>query len=230
MKPITRLLPIFVFAVCILLSFGAVAHAASAVEPADGSLLDLLKPVLTAFQTGQYAYAGALALIVTVALVRRYGEAKYPWFGTDAGSAALVFTGALGTSCAASWSGGTSPTWASLWNAAGIALAALGGYAAIKKLFVEPYLTKLAAKGPAWLHKPAALILWIFQEVAPDRAPAPAAAPAAAAPAAAAPAAPVAPVAPAAPSQTGTGLAAPGVASANQTAASSPATTVQGDK
>jgi len=34
----------------------------------------------------------------------------------------------------------------------------------VKSLIVGPYLKHLAVVGPKWLHYPASLILWLFQE------------------------------------------------------------------
>ena len=73
-----RIIPVLTAAVVFLLSFGAVAHAAAAVEPAGGSLWDLLTPVYRAFLSGQYVFAGALSLVFAVALARRYGTDRSP--------------------------------------------------------------------------------------------------------------------------------------------------------
>ena len=49
-----------------------------------------------------------------------------------------------------------------------IAATAAGGYTMVKHLVVVPYLTKLATKGPKWLHAPAELVLWVFQYTTSD--------------------------------------------------------------
>ncbi len=162
-----------------LLTFTTVAHAAAAAEPADGSLLDLARPIYDAFLHGQYIYSGCLALVFAVALARRFGTARYPWLSTDAGSAALVLAGSFGGAMVTQITAGAGvvPTWPMAETALKIAFGAAGGYSVLKALVVHPYLEKLADKGPRWLHAPMALVLWIFQEAAPD-APTPPAPPA----------------------------------------------------
>ncbi len=53
-----RIIPILTTAAVFLLTFTTVAHAAAAAEPADGSLLDLARPIYDAFLHGQYIYSG----------------------------------------------------------------------------------------------------------------------------------------------------------------------------
>ena len=156
-----------------LISFSATAHAAAAVTPTDGTLLDTLQPVLEAFQHGHYLYAGSMALVLAVAIVRRYAPRYAPsladWFASDLGSAALALLGAFGASMVAR---GADVTWGMVWDSLCIAFGAAGGYATIKALVIAPYLTKLAGKGPAWMHEPMQLILWIFQETGSPPTPA----------------------------------------------------------
>lgn len=154
----------FALAFIFLGLFTATAHAANNVAGSDGSLIDLLQPVLAAFESGSYLYAGSLALVLAVALARRYGEPQYPWLGTKAGSAILTLVGSFGASMSAALMGDGSFSWLMVWHSLEIAFGAAGGYALVKALVVEPYLVRLADKGPAWLHSPMHLILWIFQE------------------------------------------------------------------
>lgn len=154
-----------------LLAFTGVAHAATAVEPTNGTLLDLLKPVLAAFGHGQKLYAGCLALVLLVAVVRRQFD-KDAWVHTDLGAAALTLAGSFGATLAVSLAGGAGVTWTMVWHAISIAFGAAGGYTMVKHLLVTPYLAHLADKGPAWLHAPAKLVLWIFQVAVPDAPPA----------------------------------------------------------
>lgn len=155
-------------AVC-LISFSATAHAAGAVTPADGSLLDYLTPVLAAFRDGSYLYAGSIALVVAVAIFRRYTPSYWPsasdWGATDAGGAVLTIIGAFGGSMVAALATDHDAfTWPLAWHSLEIAFGAAGGYTVLKHVLIEPYLVKFAGKGPAWLHYPMQAVLWIFQE------------------------------------------------------------------
>lgn len=158
------LLTPFVMAFAFLLAFTATAHAAAAVEPSGGSLLDLLQPVLDAFQHGSYLYAGSLALVVAVALTRRYIEPKYVWLSSDAGAGVLTLLGAFGASMVATFAGGVVFEWSLVWHSLEIAFGAAGGYTVVKHVIIAPYVKHLAESGPSWLHSPMKLILWIFQE------------------------------------------------------------------
>jgi hypothetical protein len=167
-KTLSRSIPILTTAIVFLLSFGAVAHAAAAVEPVDGSLLDLFRPVYEAFLTGHYMYAGSVSLVFAVALARRYGK-NVAWMHTDAGAAVLALLGSFGAAMAASLAGGSGPTLEMAWRALTIAFGAAGSYAVVKATIIRPYLAHLANKGPAWVHAPAEWLLWVFQEQLPAR-------------------------------------------------------------
>lgn len=161
-----HLVPALVTVIVTLLTFTTVAHAAGAVEPAHGSLLT---PVFDAFAHGNYLYAASLMLVALVALARRWGVTKWAWLATDAGGAAMVLVGSFGATMATHFADGNTPfTFASVWIAIRIAVGAAGGYTMIKHLFIAPYLQKLATKGPRWIHAPATLILWVFQEQMPE--------------------------------------------------------------
>jgi hypothetical protein len=151
--------------------------AASAAEPADGSLLDLFSPVKDAFAEGRYAYAGSLALVLGVAVARRYGGARFPWLHTKQGSAALVMLGSFAATMSARLAtAGATFAPSMLWDAFCVGAGAAGGYAALKALVVDPYLAPLAERYPR-AGAPLKMILWVF-EGAPDE-PTPPAAPAA---------------------------------------------------
>ena len=167
-----KIIPIIVTAAAFILTFTATAHAAAAIEPSGGSLLDLLQPVYLAFSEGHYLWAGATCLVLVVALARRYGTEKLPWLSTDAGSAFLVLAGSFGAALATSLTGGIQPTWAMAFIAFKVAFMAAGGYASLKALIIKPYVTYLATKGPSWMHAPAQLILWVFQETGIPQTPA----------------------------------------------------------
>ena len=160
-----------------LITFTATAHAAAAVSPSDGTLLDYLTPVIQAFRDGSYIYAGSIALVVMVAVFRRYAPRYWPaaggWSATDAGSAIITLVGAFGASMVAALATDHDAfTWALAWHSLEIAFGAAGGYTVIKHVIVEPYLLKCAGKGPAWLHYPMQMILWIFQETGKEPTPA----------------------------------------------------------
>lgn len=152
-----------------LVAFSATGHAATAATGDDGSLTDLLRPVYDAFRGGHYIAAGALALVLVVALLKRYAPGKLGAFvHGDAGGVlttlAISFAGAI----AAATGDGQAWTWSIAWTAGGIAFAAAGSYAMIKKLLVEPLLASAwwQAKAPAWLKAGAQMVLWIFDKPA----------------------------------------------------------------
>ena len=160
-----------------LAGFTVTARAADAVDPQDGSL-DLAKTVYDAFAGGHRAYAAAVALVLAVALIRKYAGARWKALHTDAGSALLVLAGSFGATLAATLAGGGPATAQAAWMALCTAFAAAGGYAALKQLVIMP----LAAKLPPWAAK---VLTWLFvhasdpSNVAPATTPAPAPAPAA---------------------------------------------------
>lgn len=122
-----------------MLGFTTTAFAATAVTDPDSSLLDLAKPVLDAVLAGHGWLAAAGALILAAAGARRYLAPKVPFFATAAGAVVLVFVGAYGgaviTGLAAA---GTSTLTATLAYAAlKVALAASGGYAALRPIIVD---------------------------------------------------------------------------------------------
>lgn len=164
--PVVQLLGL---ALILLVSFTATAFAAGAATGDEGSLLELLRPVYDAFRAGHHIAAGALALIFVVAVLKRYAPGKLGKFvHSDVGgvlSALLIsFAGAI----AAATGAGQPWSWSILWTAGGIAFAAAGGYAMIKKLLVEPLLASSwwKNKAPAWLKACAQVVLWIFDKPA----------------------------------------------------------------
>ena len=163
-----KIIPVVTTALAFVVAFTATAHAAAAVEPTGGTLLNLLTPIYQAFLAGHDMLAGALALVCAVALVRRYGTASLPWLSTDAGSASLVMIGSFGTAMVATLATGTAATWTMAYHALALAFVSMGGYTALKKLVIEPYVTYLAVKGPTWIHAPADFVLWAFQMARPD--------------------------------------------------------------
>lgn len=144
------------------LAFTATAHAASVAEPSDGSLWDLLSPLLEAFKSGRYAYAGSIALVAAVALTRKYAGDLVPWFHTDRGGATLALLGSFGATLMVRLAAPTAALTASMaWDAFMIAFIAAGGYAMVKKLVIEPIVAPLVEKFPR-LAYPLNLLLWFF--------------------------------------------------------------------
>lgn len=126
---------------------------------------ELLGSLYAAAKAGHYAYATALALVVCVSLVRRYGVGRIAWFATDTGGAALALLGSLGAALAASLADGKL-TPSVLWAALGVAVTASGGYSLFKKLVVTPFLKPWSAKAPAWAQPIFALALYLFESKA----------------------------------------------------------------
>lgn len=147
----------------LLAGFVASAFAASAVAPDEGNLLDLARPIFDQVMAGHYLAATAFALVLAVALVKRYAPGK---LGTlvhsDAGGAlttlGMAFFGAIATATM----GGAPWTWAMCWTALTIGVTAAGGYAILKKVVIEPLLRPLMEKAPGWLKPILALVMWIF--------------------------------------------------------------------
>jgi hypothetical protein len=147
-----------------LAAFTATAFAAGAAAPEDGNILDLLSPVVDAFRSGKYLAAGAFAVVLAVALAKRYLPGKAgAWVNGDAGGAlsALVvsFAGTVGVASGA----GDAWSWAMVTTAGKIALMAAGGYALIKKLVIDP-LRPLVARAPGWVQWLFSLATFVFDK------------------------------------------------------------------
>jgi hypothetical protein len=142
---------------------GAPAPAASSSPDGLSAVLDALRPIYDAFTGGHYLYAGMLALVLAVALTKRYLGPKVPWLHTDVGGSTLTLVGAFGAALAAALAGGGGVSWAMAQAALYIAVGAAGGYSLVKRLLVPP-LRALAAKCPAWSQPIFALVFWIFDK------------------------------------------------------------------
>lgn len=149
-----------------LVSFSTTAFAAANADEAGASLVDLAKPVLDAVMSGQGFYAAALTLVLAVALMRRYAPKWAPklfgWVASDAGgvltSFLMSFAGAMATTLA----GGDAPSFGMAKSAVGVALAASGGYVALKKL-IAPALRVLQVKAPAWAKPIIGFLIWVAE-------------------------------------------------------------------
>lgn len=120
-------------------------------------LVALAGPVLDAVLGGSYAYGAALALVLGVALLRRYGGAKWPLLASKKAAPYLVLVGAFGAALATSLSAGAAVSTALLWGAFKVAAGAGYGYALLK-----PLVSALQAKSPAWLQPVFGLLDWVF--------------------------------------------------------------------
>jgi hypothetical protein len=148
------------------------AGAAVSSTTGDGSAFDLLRPVYDAFAGGHYAYAGMLALVLVVALLKRYAPAKYgisAFVHGDAGGSLLTLLASFGGAMATSLAGGAGISFAMAKTATLIAVGAAGGYAMIKKLIVEPLRNSAwyQTKAPAWLKAGLQIAFWIFDKPDP---------------------------------------------------------------
>lgn len=108
-------------------------------------LLELAKPVLEALLAGQYAYAVALALVLAVALLRRYGGSRYPILASRKAAPWLVMTASLFGAAATALGTGASLSLAMLWSATTVAVGAAGSYSLLKAI-----LMPLEDRAPAW--------------------------------------------------------------------------------
>lgn len=151
MKKITTYLSAAFF---MILSF---VGASVALAQTDADLAALAKPVLAAVLGGDYMYGAALGLVLGVALLRRFGGAKYPWLASKDLAPYLVLLGSFGAALATSLSAGAAITGGMAWGAIRIAIAASGSYAMLK-----PALKWLEKKAPAWMSPLFALTGWVF--------------------------------------------------------------------
>ncbi len=153
------------------LAFVGTATAANEIAPPDGSLLDLAKPVFDAVMSGQWALGAALALVMLVALARKYLAPKWAFLGTELGVALMVLVGSFGGALAMALMAGASVSGAVLWAAVGIAVSAAGGWKLAKIALnqFEPWVLRQIDRLPSagqtiaraiwsmltwWLHKP----------------------------------------------------------------------------
>lgn len=154
--------------IAVVLAFlAAFTGTAIAAEPlADGSLVDLAKPVLDAVMGGNWWLGAALALVFATTGLRRYGGARWPWLKTDEGGTLTTLMLSLGGALATALAAGTAPSLGLLVTALGVAVGASGGYTAIRRL-LAPALRRLAGKLPGPLGKGVNLgldlLLWAFE-------------------------------------------------------------------
>jgi hypothetical protein len=141
--------------------WSGVAYAAGVVDPQDGTL-DLAKAIHDAFAGGHYAYCAALAIILMVALVKRYIVPREHWLQEYAGSTALTLVGASATALASSLAGGGPITGALIESSLLVGVGAAGGYTVVKKLLIQPVIAPLQDKLPVWAKPIFSTVMWIF--------------------------------------------------------------------
>jgi hypothetical protein len=147
----------------VLAGFLVSANAASVAAPDDGNLLDLARPVFDEIMKGHYIAAASLALILSVALVKRYAPGKFGDFvHSDAGGSLTTLLMSFGGALATATMGGAAWTWGMLPAAGKVAFFAAGGYVLLKKLIVEPFLKPLSMKTPAWMAPLWGLLFFAF--------------------------------------------------------------------
>jgi len=131
--------------------------ASVAMAQTNTELIDLAKPVLDAAMSGNYMYAVALMLVLSVALVRRFGGARWPILASKKVAPFLVMVGSFGAALATSLGAGASISGAMLWGAVKIATVAAGGYSLLK-----PLLDALQKRAPKWAQPLFGMVGWIF--------------------------------------------------------------------
>ena len=111
----------------------------------DLDVLSLAKSLYDAVMHGQWALLAALVLVALVFALRKFVAPKVPFLASDAGGVLLAFFGSLGGALSTAFAAGEAFSWALLFKAAQVAFLAMGGYAALKKLFA-PLLDSLLKK------------------------------------------------------------------------------------
>ncbi len=144
------------------MAYTPMALAADAATPANGSLLDLAKPIFDSVMAGHWLLGAALGLVLLVAVIRRYAAPHVPFLATDVGGALLTLFAGFGAAGATALTAGATVTWGLAWTALGVAVSAAGGYTLLNKLLVP-----LEAKAPAWMQPLFALVTWIFDHPDP---------------------------------------------------------------
>lgn len=152
-----------------LVSFTTVAHAATAVDGGDTSLLDLARPVYEAFAGGHYALSAFLIVLLMVALTKRYLGDKIAWLHSNMGGSAMALIAAFASAAIAGLvAPGATVTFGLMKTALMAGVFAAGGYAVLKNLVVDPILKPLSAKAPTWMQPIFSAVFWIFDHSVTD--------------------------------------------------------------
>lgn len=129
-----------------------------ALAQTNSELADLAKPVFDAVMGGQYAYAAALALVLLVALTRRFGGEVWPLVASKKAAPFLVMVGSFGAAMANALGAGEGLSADMAWGAVKIAVYAAGGYSLLK-----PIIQGLQKRAPAWADPIFAVVGWVFE-------------------------------------------------------------------
>lgn len=153
----------------LLAGFFVSAHAAAAAAPDDGNMLDMARPIFDEIMKGHFIASAALALVLSVALLKRYAPGKLGTFvHSDAGGSLSTLLMSFGGALATATVGGAPWTWGMMWTATTIAVTAAGGYVMFKKLIVEPILKPLSKKTPAWMQPIWSILFFLFDKKVND--------------------------------------------------------------
>jgi len=129
------------------------AFAAQGATGEETLIADALNAVVSAFQGGHAKEAAFLAIVLAVALIKKFAAPRVVWLRSPEASALLVL--------AASFAGvmGTGGSWR---NALELAAVAAGGYRLIKLLGGALLGSRLGQMLPQWLRAALYASLWLF--------------------------------------------------------------------
>lgn len=153
---------------CLITVFAATSFAGTVAQGDEQSWLELLRPVYDSFKSGQYLLAGMTALLVVVALLRKYagsipkvGPSIAKFLATDVGGVVMTLVASFATSMSIQLAN-AGVSWSMTKTAAVIAVGAAGGYSMIKKLLVEPLLRPWYEKSTGIVHTVLGIALYLF--------------------------------------------------------------------
>ncbi len=153
---------------CLVVPFAATSFAAGQAVPEDGSLADLLKPVWDAASGGHWWLAASLALVLAVALLKKYapeGRAR-DFVNSNLGASIMLLVGSFGGALATNlaMAGTDAISLALVIPSLKVAFTAAGGYALVKNLVVDPLVGSewYKTKAPAWLKAVLGVVTWMF--------------------------------------------------------------------
>lgn len=142
-------------------SFAGAAWASAGGTVGDGSAVgDMLRAVIDAFANGHATEGAFLALVLVVAVARKWGVKRFPFLATGEGAILLVLVASFATAMAAS-AAGAGVSWAAAYGALKIAAGAAGGYKIVR---VVGGLIMRKVSMPAWLKSAIGSALWLFEK------------------------------------------------------------------
>lgn len=161
---LSRLYAPVVLIVTFLGAFTATSYAAAETVGDDPAFLDLAKSVYEAFANHQYSLMVTLAVVLLIALFKRYAPGRVGKFvhGNTGGTLMTLVGGAALAMSAALVAPDARLTFDILKAGLVTGIMAAGGYAVIKNVFVKPILVRLEGIAPAWMKPLFDVILWVF--------------------------------------------------------------------